>query len=80
MPFDGAVGIFSVYGSIASQHGKRVSLSMIWFHESAENYERTESRQQYKEAHQRAIEREMRFRQQRPDLGNIANGWGRFDV
>jgi RHS repeat-associated protein len=75
--FDGAVGIYRDYASIAvGQDGRPVSRAMLLFHEMAENYHRTEKIKQYLESHQNAITRENLLRLQRPDLDRFAPGAG----
>jgi hypothetical protein len=79
--FDGAVGIFSGFSSIAkSDSGKPISMAMLLFHEMAENYYRTEKAMQYKQSHQQAINEENLYRSQRPSLNSVAPGWGIYTV
>jgi RHS repeat-associated protein len=79
--FDGAVGIYSGFSSIATgKGGLPVSMSMLLFHELAENYYRTDKAKQYVESHQNAITRENLLRVQRPELNQYSHGSGVYIV
>jgi len=79
--FDGVAGVFAGAASAANftaTDDRPIHRPSILFHELAENYLRTEAKQQYREAHPGANERERRLRAQRPELNNFAFGGGPF--
>lgn len=79
--FQGVAGVFIDVESspnVTATDGRPVHRPSMLFHELAENYLRTDEKQQYKQAHPGAIERENRLRSQRPELNKYAFGAGRF--
>jgi hypothetical protein len=70
-------GVFSDAAKAStSPDGRPIHRPSLLFHELAENYLKTEKTMQYLDAHKGAIDRELIFRTQRPDLNKYALGAG----
>jgi len=76
--FHGAVGIFAGISGVYGAEGRPVHRASILFHELAENYAKTEKRQQYGPAHSDAIVREIYLRMQHPGLERFGFGAGPY--